>query len=206
MSVALKAELVLLAAYLFGSLNFATILVRVFKGDDIRRMGSGNAGATNVLRTSGKALGAAVLLLDALKGTLAVLAMRLVTYDPRWVSAAAVLAILGHVFPVWFAFRGGKGVATAVGAFLAIAPISVLALFVVFLGIVFATGFVSLGSITAAALLPAAMRWISKSLEAELLAAAATALLLLFTHRANIRRLLAGTERKVGPKAMEPPS
>lgn len=200
MSLALRAEIVLLAAYLFGSLNFATILVRVFEGGDIRQMGSGNAGATNVLRTSGKALGLSVLLLDALKGTLAVLAMRLVTYDPRWVSAAAVLAILGHVFPVWFGFRGGKGVATAVGAFLAIAPLSMLVLFAVFFAVVGVTRFVSLGSITTACLLPVSMRLISKSPDPEVLAGAATAVLLVFTHRANIRRLLAGTERKLGAK------
>ncbi|MEO6323093.1 MAG: glycerol-3-phosphate 1-O-acyltransferase PlsY [Thermoanaerobaculia bacterium] len=189
---------VLVAAYLFGSLSFATILVRLFRGEDIRKSGSGNAGATNVLRTAGKGLGITTLVLDMLKGTLAVLAMRLVTHDLRWIAAAAVAGVLGHVFPVWFGFKGGKGVATAGGAFLVIAPYAVLAVIVFSLGVIALTRFVSLGSITGACLLPVAVRILNKGGDADVIAALAVAALLVITHRGNIRRLLNGTERRFG--------
>src|SRR5439155_592720 len=108
--------------YILGSISFAVLLVRARTGSDIRAEGSGNAGATNVLRAHGKKLALAVALLDVAKGAAAVLLVRLVTGDPRWAAAAGFAAILGHVFPLFYGFRGGKGVATAVGAFLALAP------------------------------------------------------------------------------------
>jgi acyl phosphate:glycerol-3-phosphate acyltransferase len=195
---------VLLGAYLFGSLSFATILVRVFRGEDIRSTGSGNAGATNVLRTAGKWLAITTLVLDMLKGTLAVLAMRLFTFDPRWIAAAAVAGVLGHVFPVWFGFKGGKGVATAGGAFLVIAPYAVLAIILVSLGVIALTRFVSLGSITGACLLPIAVRVLHRGGDADVIAALIVAALVVVTHRGNIRCLLNGTERKFGTQS--PPS
>ena len=188
----------LAAAYLLGSVPFAIVLVRVFKGVDVRTQGSGNAGATNVLRTAGKGLAVGTMLLDVGKGVAAVLIMRAATYDPRWLGAAAVAAVLGHVFPVWFSFRGGKGVATAIGGFGVLAPWAVLAVVGAFVIVVAATRFVSLGSITAACLLPLAMRLLFHAPDAEVVAAAATTLLLVFSHRANIRRLLEGTERRLG--------
>ncbi len=195
-----REETALVAAYLLGSLTFATILVKLVKGIDIRTVGSGNAGGTNVLRTSGKPLAITVGLLDVLKGTAAVLLMGTVTYDPRWLAAAAVAAILGHVFPVFFGFRGGKGVATAVGAFAALSPLSVLTIVAAFVLVVAVTRYVSLGSITAACLLPVTMGLLFRAPDGEVAAAAAAALLLVVSHRGNIRRLLSGTERKLGKK------
>lgn len=186
------------AAYLFGSISFAVVLVRVIRGVDVRAEGSGNAGATNVLRTSGKALAALTMALDVGKGACAVLLMRQVTYDPRWLGAAAFLAVLGHVFPVWFSFRGGKGVATAIGGFSLLCPFAVLAVVGAFLVVVASTRFVSLGSVTAACLLPLAMRLLFHAPDPEVVAASATTLLLLVSHRANIRRLLDGSERRIG--------
>lgn len=192
-------ELVALAgAYLLGSISFAIVLVRVFRGVDVRREGSGNAGATNVLRTSGKGLAVLTMLLDVGKGAVAVLLMRSLTYDPRWLGGAACAAVLGHVFPVWFGFRGGKGVATAIGGFSVLCPLAVLTVVGAFLVVVAATRFVSLGSVTAACLLPLGMRLLFHAPDAEVAAASATAVLLIFSHRANIRRLLGGTERRLG--------
>jgi glycerol-3-phosphate acyltransferase PlsY len=193
-----REALSLVAAYLMGSVPFAIVLVRLFRGVDVRTQGSGNAGATNVLRTAGKALAIGTMALDVFKGVLAVLLMLSATYDPRWLGAAAVAATLGHVFPVWFGFRGGKGVATAIGGFAVLAPWSVLAVVGVFVLVVAATRFVSLGSVTAACLLPLAMRLLFHAPDAEVVAAAATTVLLLYSHRANIRRLLDGTERRLG--------
>ena len=174
------------------------MVVRLFRGVDVRTQGSGNAGATNVLRTAGKALAVVTMLLDVGKGVAAVFLMKSVTYDARWLGAAAVAAVLGHVFPVWFSFRGGKGVATAVGAFVVLAPVAVLAVFGAFVLVVAATRFVSLGSITAACLLPLAMRLLVHAPDAEAAAAAAATLLLLYSHRGNIKRLVDGTERRLG--------
>jgi glycerol-3-phosphate acyltransferase PlsY len=188
----------LASAYLIGSISFAIVLVRVFRGVDVRGEGSGNAGATNVLRTSGKSLAVLTALLDVGKGVFAVLLMQSLTYDPRWLGAAAVAAVIGHVFPVWFGFRGGKGVATAIGAFSLLNPFAVLTVVGVFLVVVAATRFVSLGSITAACLLPLAMRLLFHAPDAEVVAASVTTLLLVVSHRANIRRLLGGTERRLG--------
>jgi glycerol-3-phosphate acyltransferase PlsY len=186
------------AAYLFGSVPFAIVLVRLFRGVDVRTQGSGTAGATNVLRTAGKSLAVGTMLLDVGKGVAAVLLMQSLTYDPRWLGGAAVAAVLGHVFPVWFGFRGGKGVATAIGGFAVLAPWAVLAVVGAFVLVVAATRFVSLGSVTAACLLPLAMRLLFHAPDAEVVAAAATTFLLVISHRANIQRLLDGTERRLG--------
>ncbi|HSB62923.1 MAG TPA: glycerol-3-phosphate 1-O-acyltransferase PlsY [Thermoanaerobaculia bacterium] len=188
----------LVAAYLLGSVSFAILLVRMFRGVDVRGEGSGNAGATNVLRTSGKRLATLTMLLDVGKGALAVLLMQAVTYDPRWLGAAAFAAVLGHVFPVWFGFRGGKGVATAIGGFSVLCPLGVLVVVAVFVAVVATTRLVSLGSITAACLLPLVMRLLFHAGDAEVAAASAVTILLIISHRANIRRLLEGTERRLG--------
>jgi acyl phosphate:glycerol-3-phosphate acyltransferase len=193
-----REVLAAVAAYLMGSVPFAIVLVRLFRGVDVRTQGSGNAGATNVLRTAGKALAVGTMALDVGKGVAAVMLMRSVTYDPRWLGAAALAAVLGHVFPVWFGFRGGKGVATAIGGFGVLAPWAILAVVGVFALVVAATRFVSLGSVTAACVLPLAMRLLFHAPDAEVVAAAATTLLLVVSHRANIRRLLGGTERRLG--------
>ncbi len=134
-------------AYLLGSVAFAVLLVRATTGKDIRAEGSGNAGATNVLRAHGKALGLCVAVLDIAKGALAVWLVRLVTADPRYAAAAGFAAVLGHVFPLYYGFRGGKGVATAVGAFLVLAPGAALVCVGVFVLVVAITRYVSLGSV-----------------------------------------------------------
>ena len=192
------AALLVVAGYLLGSLSFALLLVRWRTGTDIRKEGSGNAGATNVLRAHGKALGLAVALLDVAKGAAAVLLVRLVTADPRYAAAAGFAAILGHVFPIYSGFRGGKGVATAVGAFLVLAPLGTLACLAVFLVLVAATRYVSLGSVVAMALLPPAAGLLSQASRAVVVAAAATALLVVFKHIENLKRLARGEERKFG--------
>lgn len=190
--------LLVVVGYLLGSLSFALLLVRWRTGTDIRAVGSGNAGATNVLRAHGKALGLAVALLDVAKGSAAVLLVRLVTADPRYAAAAGFAAILGHVFPLYSGFHGGKGVATAVGAFLVLAPAGTLACLAIFVAIVAATRYVSLGSVVAIALLPPAAGFLSHAPRAVLIAAAGTALLVVFKHLENLKRLAHGEERKFG--------
>jgi glycerol-3-phosphate acyltransferase PlsY len=192
------AALLVVAGYLIGSLSFALLLVRWRTGTDIRKEGSGNAGATNVLRAHGKALGLAVALLDVAKGAAAVLLVRLVTADPRYAAAAGFAAILGHVFPLYSGFRGGKGVATAVGAFLVLAPAGTLACLAIFVAIVAATRYVSLASVVAIVLLPPAAALLSHASRAVLVAAAATAVLIVFKHLENVKRLTRGEERKLG--------
>jgi len=194
------ASLLVVAGYLLGSVSFALLLVRWRTGRDIRTVGSGNAGATNVLRAHGKALALAVALLDIAKGAAAVLLVRTVTGDPRYAAAAGFAAILGHVFPVFSGFRGGKGVATAVGAFLVLAPLGTLACMAVFVLAVAVTRYVSVGSIVAIVLLPPAARVLSHAPDAVLIAAAATAVLVVLKHLDNIKRLARGEERRIGSK------
>ncbi|MEP6802632.1 MAG: glycerol-3-phosphate 1-O-acyltransferase PlsY [Acidobacteriota bacterium] len=184
-------------SYLLGSISFAVLLVKWKTGTDIRSEGSGNAGATNVLRAHGRTLGILVALFDVAKGTAAVLLMRLVSSDPRAAAAAALAAILGHVFPVFYDFRGGKGVATAVGAFLALMPIPALICVGAFVALVAATRYVSVGSIVGLSLLPAVAGLFHAPLPA-VIAAALAAMLIVFKHLENLKRLAAGTERKLG--------
>ena len=187
-----------IVAYLLGSISFAVLLVRARTGRDIRAEGSGNAGATNVLRSHGKKLALLVALLDVAKGLAAVLLVRLVTSDPRWAAAAGFAAILGHVFPVFYGFRGGKGVATAVGAFLALSPLAVLVSLALFIAIVAATRYVSLGSVVAFAVLPPIAGLLFHAPRAVVTAAGMTALLILFKHLPNLKRLARGQEGKLG--------
>ena len=186
------------AGYLLGSVSFALWLVRWRTGADIRKEGSGNAGATNVLRAHGKGLALAVALLDVAKGAAAVFLVKIVTADPAYAAAAGFAAILGHVFPLFSGFRGGKGVATAVGAFLALAPLAMAACLVVFIVVVAATRYVSLGSMIAVVLLPTAAKLLSHASSPVILAAAATAVLVVVKHVENLRRLARGEERKLG--------
>ena len=187
-------------AYLLGSVAFAVLLVRLSTGKDIRNEGSGNAGATNVLRAHGKGLGLAVAALDIAKGALAVVLVRWVTADPRYAAAAAFAAVLGHVFPLYYGFRGGKGVATAVGAFLVLAPWPTLVSVGIFVLVVAVTRFVSLGSVVGLVLLPPVAGLIFHASRPVVLAAAATAVLVVLKHRDNLKRLAAGTERKLGSR------
>lgn len=186
------------AGYLLGSISFALWIVRWKTGTDIRTAGSGNAGATNVLRAHGKGLAIAVALLDVAKGAAAVLLVRLATADPAYAAAAGLAAILGHVFPIFSGFRGGKGVATAVGAFLVLAPLAMAVSVAVFIAVVALTRYVSLGSMIAVVLLPPLARLLSHSPMPVILAAAATAILVVVKHLENLKRLARGEERKLG--------
>jgi acyl phosphate:glycerol-3-phosphate acyltransferase len=201
-----------LIAYLLGSIPFGYILVRVFHGQDVRESGSGNIGAANVARSS-PALGALTLFLDATKGLLAMTAASLLAASAARGAAArpqlyllaaiaAVFAVVGHMFPVWLKFRGGKGVATSVGVFLALAPKTLLLAVALFVALVAAFRYISLGSIMAAAAFPLIAYGLHDyhSSPEILVAICVIAALVIFKHRENIRRLLAGTEHRFALK------
>lgn len=185
-------------SYLLGSIPFGYILLRVFRGQDVRQTGSGNIGATNVARSS-PALGVLTLLLDALKGLAAVLLARLVFPDhPLLPGVAALCAVLGHMFPLWLRFRGGKGVASGLGSFVLLAPKAILVSLAIFLVVVAASRYVSLASIIAVASLPF-LAWALHDYQASpmlLACMAAATVLIVAKHHDNIRRLLAGTENR----------
>jgi glycerol-3-phosphate acyltransferase PlsY len=195
------------AAYLIGSIPFGYILVRLFMKQDIRTTGSGNIGATNVARTA-PGLGIATLILDALKGFLPVwFICRYISGGTMLVSLAALFAVLGHMFPAWLGFRGGKGVATAAGVFLALSPKAIGLSLLVFLVVFAVTRYVSLASILATACFPAFMYGFLKSADLDamplLAASILISLLIIVKHHENIRRLLSGTENKFGKKKVE---
>ncbi len=201
---------VAVGSYLLGSIPFGYILVRVFQGIDVRSIGSGNIGATNVARTGGKGLAIATLVLDAFKGWLPVFLVLMLPGIPASGPAqlhtlatfAALIAVIGHMFPVWLGFKGGKGVATGLGVFLALAPKAVLISVVLFLAIVASTRYVSLGSILAAATFPVALWWLERDVfpGPALAMCAAVALLVIIRHHQNIGRLMAGTESRFGAR------
>jgi len=190
-----------LLAYLVGAIPFGYLFVRLTQGRDIREVGSGNIGATNVLRTSGLAIGIVTLLLDAAKGYLAVLVTGVMTHqDRRFMALAAGAAVLGHVFPVYLGFKGGKGVATSAGALFGLAKFSTVGAILVFLLVVAVWRFVSLASILAAAFLPVLFLVIDYDHQpslAVLLVVVFCCALVIVRHTENIRRLVAGTENKV---------
>jgi acyl phosphate:glycerol-3-phosphate acyltransferase len=182
--------------YALGSIPFGLILTRAFGAGDLRSIGSGNIGATNVLRTGRKGIAAATLLLDLLKAAAAVLIVR--HYWPGAEGLAALGAILGHCFPVWLKFRGGKGVASMMGGSLALAwPIG-LAYALAWLAMLALTRISSLAGLTAAVVAPLAAWWLGYQQHLPVLAT--IAVLVLVLHRANIQRLLAGTEPRIGGK------
>ncbi|MGB8009999.1 MAG: glycerol-3-phosphate 1-O-acyltransferase PlsY [Terriglobales bacterium] len=190
-------------SYLLGSIPFGYLLVRIFTGEDVRGSGSGNIGATNVARKS-PALGVATLVLDAAKGLAAVLAARILFGGPHQqlvVTTAAFFAVLGHLFPVWLKFRGGKGVATSLGAFILITPKSILCMVVLFLLVAVAFRYVSLGSVAVAAAFPL-LAWAFHEYadSRQLIFIAAVSALVIWRHRQNIGRLATGTESKFGAK------
>ncbi|CAN7292810.1 glycerol-3-phosphate 1-O-acyltransferase PlsY [Agrobacterium genomosp. 3 str. CIP 111-78] len=186
-----------LIGYLFGSIPFGLILTRMAGLGDVRKIGSGNIGATNVLRTGNKKLAAATLLLDALKGTAAVLvANALWGYEASLV--AGFFAFLGHLFPVWLGFKGGKGVAVYIGVLLGAAPLMMLAFALIWLATAFITRYSSLSALLAMLIIPVAL-WV---LGPEKTALLVTLLSVIswWKHRENIARLLAGTESRIGQK------
>lgn len=200
------ASTIVAVAYLLGSIPFGYLIVRATEGADVRTGGSGGTGATNVSRRAGKGAGVLTLLLDAAKGTVAVLLARLlITPDfgiNWWVAAAGLAAVVGHIFPVWLKFRGGKGVATGLGVFVMLAPAATLCAALLFFAVVWTTRYVSLGSVAAVAAFPVCVwlidRFVNHSSQfAPLLATSLLGgALIIFMHRANIGRLLRGTENK----------
>ena len=183
-------------AYLIGSIPFAFLLARR-RGVDLRRTGSGNVGASNVMRTSGMSLGVLAMVLDGLKGTLAVLIAERVSAMPAAPVAAALASVLGHVYPVWLRFHGGKGVATAAGAFTLLAPAAIAAASAVFVVAVAATRMISVGSVTAAVTLAIATALMDSS-RFVVAGAVLAAAIIVYRHRDNLARLMAGTERRMG--------
>jgi glycerol-3-phosphate acyltransferase PlsY len=190
------AAALVVASYLLGSVPFGFLLARA-RGVDIRGTGSGNIGATNVSRSLGKKLGLVVLVLDALKGAVPIVAARWLELDqsvsPLVVTACGLAAICGHCFPVWLRFRGGKGVATSFGVFVAVDPVIIglcVALFAVLYALV---RIVSVGSLAAAVALPVLMWALDRPVEAQILALASSAIIVV-KHRTNIARLVRGRE------------
>jgi glycerol-3-phosphate acyltransferase PlsY len=187
--------LIPLIGYLLGSIPFGYILVRSTEGMDIRSMGSGNIGATNVFRRS-RLAGALTFALDAGKGYLAVTIAAWLGGDLQWQAVAALAAIIGHVLTVWLGFRGGKGVSTGCGAYLALSPAAVLTTLVFFVLVLVLTRYISLASIGATALFPF-LAYIYGSPFSVLIWGSIGALLIIMKHHQNIRRLFSGTESKL---------
>ena len=205
----LASFLIAAAAYLLGSIPTGYLLVRIFRHQDIRSVGSGNIGATNVLRHGGKSLGAVTFLLDVLKGSGSVWLGALIAahFAPAFPyreaqALAALFAVLGHIFPVWLHFRGGKGVATGFGVFLVSAPCAALAAIAVFALVLLITRLVSLASIIAAFSFPIFALFLTHGPRPPFFIAVqfAVALLIIVKHHQNIRRLIDGTEDRLGAK------
>jgi glycerol-3-phosphate acyltransferase PlsY len=186
--------------YLAGSIPFSFLLSRQ-RGVDLRRAGSGNIGASNVLRTTGVGAAVAAVLLDAVKGTMAVVVAQMLSIDLAVAVAAACAAVVGHVYPVWLRFHGGKGVATAAGAFAVLAPPELAVATLVFVVVVSVTRFISAGSIAGAVTLAVVAAFNAPRVVA--IGAAAASLVVLYRHRDNMLRLVAGTERRIGQLAAD---
>jgi glycerol-3-phosphate acyltransferase PlsY len=191
-----------LLGYFVGSLPLGFLIARGWRGIDLRHVGSGNVGAANVYRTAGRWLGVLVLLVDVAKGAVsALLARALLSPSHEHAEALAGLAaIVGHIYPIWLRFAGGKGVAVAIGVFSVLAPLATAIAAGVFLAATWITRYVSLGSILATVTLPA-IEWSRGAPEAVSMAATSAAVLILFRHRGNIARLVRGTERRLGHRA-----
>ena len=193
-------------AYFLGSVPFGILVAHLFdRSVDLRAVGSGNIGATNVARAVGKAAGILTLLLDAGKGIFAMALVQMFVEGPAdlWLALVGAAVFLGHVFPVYLNFRGGKGVATALGIVLFLSPVTAFILVVLFSLVVYFTRYVSLGSLSAAVALPPMMALLATSRHYVTLSLVMM-FLVIFTHRQNIHRLLAGQERKFGAPEGEP--
>lgn len=200
-SINVTSVAIAISAYLLGSIPFGLLLGKLFGAADVRTEGSGNIGATNVARVAGPIAGILTLLLDAAKGALAVvLAARLSDQSSTWMMVAGLCALVGHCYPIWLGFRGGKGVAIAAGVFLVLSPLAFLAAAILFFLVVLYWRFVSLGSISAAAAMPLLIYffWAPRHAPpyAVTFGSLAAALLIVYKHDANIQRLVQGDEPK----------
>lgn len=189
----------IIAAYAIGSIPFALILARRWGTRDLRRIGSGNLGAANVWRATGATAGVLVALLDIAKGAAGVIVAERLNGGAAAPAAAGVAAVVGHIYPVWLGFRGGKGVATACGVFAVLTPLALLPALAVFCVSVWITKYISVGSVLASLALPP-IAYATGSPGPAIAAAAAAAVLIVFRHRSNLKRVHAGTEPRVGVK------
>jgi glycerol-3-phosphate acyltransferase PlsY len=210
--------ILIVAAYLIGSIPFSFLVVKLVAGADIRTHGSRNVGATNVARNFGKVPGIVALLLDIAKGYAAVALACWIVHRPEWpcvpnadhttpfysmstwVALAALVAVLAHMYPVWLRFHGGKGVATAAGAFLSLCPIAIAAAVIVFLAVIVATRFVSLASMLSAASIPIFLRFVAHAPFWTCIISTVIATAIVLKHHSNIKRLAQGTERRLGER------
>jgi acyl phosphate:glycerol-3-phosphate acyltransferase len=191
-------ETALVVAYLLGSIPFAWLLVKLAGRGDVRRLGSGNVGATNAMRAAGWKVAVPIAVLDIGKGVAAVLLMRAVTANPAWVAAAGLAAVIGHCFPVWLRFSGGKGVATAAGVFATLAWQPLAVVVVVWGAVLAASRTVSLASIVAAAVFPVAFFFLAQPQATVELCATLAAAVVIWRHRGNLARLVRGDEPRLG--------
>ena len=189
----------ILLGYGVGTMPFALLLARRVGGTDVRYAGSGNVGAANVLRTTGGSVAFAVMALDISKGCAVVLFANSMGASDATLASCGAAAVLGHVFPVWLKFKGGKGVATACGVFSVLTPTAAAFSAIAFVGVVWITRYVSLGSIVASLLLPV-LAYVTEATQPTVFGATAVAMLILYRHRANVARLQAGTERRLGQR------
>jgi glycerol-3-phosphate acyltransferase PlsY len=196
----MNAVLAVTLGYFVGSIPFAFLLSRQ-RGIDLRRAGSGNIGASNVLRTTGVRAAVLAMVLDGIKGTIAVLVAQLLSAGAMAAVIAAFASVVGHVYPIWLRFRGGKGVATAAGAFAVLAPEALGIASCVFLVVVIATRFISVGSIAGAVTL-AIVATFSDAPGIVATGATGCALIIIYRHRENLTRLAAGTERRIGQRVV----
>ena len=192
--------LAIVTGYLIGSIPFALLLARRWGARDLHRMGSGNIGAANVLRASGVTAGVLVAVLDIAKGAASVFLAQRLSPNPSSGAVAGLAAIVGHIYPVWLRFRGGKGVATACGVFSVLTPFAIPPALAIFIVTVWATKYISLGSLLATVALPPVAYAIGNPASA-VMAAFAAAAMIVFRHRANLLRLRTGTERRLGVRA-----
>lgn len=192
--------LVLIVGYLLGSIPFAYLLARRHRGIDLRLAGSGNVGAANLLRTTTKKIGVSAMALDMGKGIASVLVARQIDSGPIGPAVAGIAAVLGHIYPVWLGFRGGKGVATTCGVFSILAPQATVIAGLVFLATVWWTKYISLGSVVATALL-GPLAYLTGATEITVIAALAVAAIVIHRHRSNLSRVFAGIERRIGQRA-----
>jgi glycerol-3-phosphate acyltransferase PlsY len=185
-----------LFGYLFGSIPTGVLLTKVFSKVDPRKVGSKNIGATNIFRTAGKTLGILTLVGDIFKGMIPIGIAIQFNVSDLWIAIVGLSSFLGHIFPIFLGFRGGKGVATALGVYMVISPIAVLIEFLAFAGIVWRWRYISLGSISCATTIPILIAYIRSDSQAYFILSVIIAALILYRHQSNISRLLQGTENK----------
>ena len=187
-----------IGAYLLGGIPSALFVVWIATGKDVRREGSGNVGATNATRTGGLAVGAVVTLLDVLKGAVPMWLMSVLNPASGWMAAVLVAVVVGHCYPIWLKFRGGRGVASAFGAYLVLAPWAAVVALGVWVVVLAVGRRVSLASVVATAVFPVALVIMYHPLPTILAAVSGVSILIIFRHRSNIRRLIDGTEPMIG--------